>query len=62
MNFFLISRRFANKSPAKTIAKPINSIEVHGEWSEVVDPKGSGQTYWWNKKTNETTSLGLAFT
>ena len=27
-------------------------------WVEVPDPKGTSQSYWWNKKTNETTALG----
>lgn len=28
------------------------------EWNEILDPKGSGQVYYWNKNTNEVTALG----
>lgn len=27
-------------------------------WTRVQDPKGSGEAYWWNQRTNETTALG----
>eukprot|EP00401_Gymnodinium_catenatum_P055823 CAMPEP_0117589898 /NCGR_PEP_ID=MMETSP0784-20121206/70669_1 /TAXON_ID=39447 /ORGANISM="" /LENGTH=189 /DNA_ID=CAMNT_0005391433 /DNA_START=27 /DNA_END=594 /DNA_ORIENTATION=+ len=29
-----------------------------GAWTEVADPAGSGNTYWWNRATNETTRVG----
>ena len=33
-------------------------VAVKNPWTEVPDPKGSNLTYWWNKETNETTSVG----
>lgn len=27
-------------------------------WTRVMDPNGSGDAYWWNQRTNETTALG----
>ena len=32
--------------------------DADSPWQPVKDPAGSGQTYYWNKETNETTPLG----
>lgn len=53
-------RPFSTKSgrrvpPRKPIKKAIVSIE--DAWTEVKD-ESSGQSYWWNQETNETTQLG----
>lgn len=41
--------------PAPTTAPGAAEKEV---WQEVKDPNGSGQTYFWNPESNQTTALG----
>eukprot|EP00929_Paragymnodinium_shiwhaense_P025453 TRINITY_DN15392_c0_g1_i1.p2 TRINITY_DN15392_c0_g1~~TRINITY_DN15392_c0_g1_i1.p2 ORF type:complete len:143 (+),score=20.56 TRINITY_DN15392_c0_g1_i1:132-560(+) len=36
------------------------SSATENPWVEVKDPHGSGKTYWWNKLTNQTTTLGAS--
>ena len=59
--------------PIRPKNKPNQLIEIQDEkirkqlaalahnanpWTRVYDPKGSGEAYWWNQRTNETTALG----
>eukprot|EP00811_Abedinium_folium_P008298 NODE_17667_length_932_cov_2.366460.p1 GENE.NODE_17667_length_932_cov_2.366460~~NODE_17667_length_932_cov_2.366460.p1 ORF type:complete len:254 (+),score=77.63 NODE_17667_length_932_cov_2.366460:84-845(+) len=46
-------RNFARRVPGGDAPPPA----VEDLWKEVKDDK-SGQSYWWNKETNETTALG----
>ncbi|CAE7861663.1 unnamed protein product, partial [Symbiodinium necroappetens] len=56
-----VARRFARKIGA---AKPVAAsatkapTPIADDWQEVQDP--SGNSYWWNKRTNETTAVGAA--
>jgi hypothetical protein len=70
-NIPVIFKEFSSKSTRGRILKPLkknNNLEnipgpkteitsVEDSWTEVVD-KASGQTYFWNQQTNETTALG----
>ncbi|CAE7207337.1 unnamed protein product [Symbiodinium sp. CCMP2592] len=55
-----VARRFARKIGA---AKPVAAsatkapAPIADDWQEVQDASGS---YWWNKRTNETTAVGAA--
>ena len=59
---FATGRRLGRRPPISrggVPAPPPANISVVDKdpWSEVRDP-ASGQIYWWNKETNETTALG----
>lgn len=47
----------AAAQPASAAAPATRSKNAEEEWTEVVEEK-SGQTYYWNEKTGETTELG----
>lgn len=56
--------RLARRLPARGAIAPAAAAGTaqppavgQEDWTEVKDEKG-GQTYWWNKRTNETTPLG----
>jgi hypothetical protein len=65
----VISRDFSDSSKGKRTLKPLKRrpaspaapapapLAVHDAWTEVVD-KQSGQIYYWNTVTDETTPLG----
>lgn len=45
------------RKPISEAAPPPSEMTEYHAWSPVTD-KTSGQVYWWNKQTNETTALG----
>eukprot|EP00927_Polykrikos_kofoidii_P051406 TRINITY_DN45202_c0_g1_i1.p1 TRINITY_DN45202_c0_g1~~TRINITY_DN45202_c0_g1_i1.p1 ORF type:complete len:160 (+),score=14.54 TRINITY_DN45202_c0_g1_i1:82-561(+) len=47
----------ANRSVCRSVRRAAAGRNVD-PWTEVRDPNGSRQTYWWNKVTNQTTALG----
>lgn len=51
------ARRFARRVGAKPAAASNVPAPAVDDWQEVPD-NASGKSYWWNKKTNETTPLG----
>ena len=51
----LLKRSFTRNSTGLTLTTP--TAEKY-PWIEQTDPNGSGLTYYWNTKTNETTHLG----
>jgi hypothetical protein len=55
-----LSTRAGGRKPIKKSSKSppaqTTAIAVHEAWEEVKDT--SGQIYWWNTQTNETTQLG----
>ena len=53
-NIVYLSSRSGNRR--KTIVKSSNN-KIENVWTKVRD-EASGQYYWWNKQTNETTHLG----
>lgn len=51
------ARRFARRVGAKPAAASNVPAPAVDDWQEVPD-NASGKSYWWNKKTNETTPVG----
>ncbi|CAE7156581.1 unnamed protein product [Symbiodinium pilosum] len=55
---------FSRENPCGLPAKPAAAAATKApaptadDWHEVQDP--SGKSYWWNKRTNETTAVGAA--
>ena len=50
--------RFLSRYPRRSSPKPVKSAPtVEDAWTEVKDA-ATGQTYWWNTVTNQTTQLG----
>eukprot|EP00927_Polykrikos_kofoidii_P076553 TRINITY_DN73623_c0_g1_i1.p1 TRINITY_DN73623_c0_g1~~TRINITY_DN73623_c0_g1_i1.p1 ORF type:complete len:229 (+),score=53.80 TRINITY_DN73623_c0_g1_i1:78-764(+) len=47
----------ANSNNSLSAKAPQNTAD-NDAWTEVKDP-GSGQSYWWNETTNETTAIGM---
>eukprot|EP01041_Mallomonas_annulata_P007403 gene7403-15122_t len=58
IRFFSSKGTKTSRNQLTNRSTPNNEVEVSESWMEVMDPKGSGKSYWWNKKTNETTVLG----
>ncbi|CAJ1416171.1 unnamed protein product, partial [Effrenium voratum] len=53
------ARRLARRIPGTGKSAPAASslpAKTPDDWEEVQD--ATGKSYWWNKKTNETTALG----
>lgn len=51
------TRKGSSRRPTKTPPKPSAIKPVEDSWIEVVD-KPTGQIYYWNQRTDETTALG----
>jgi hypothetical protein len=52
--------RYLSNNQLSNVNSTNDLVHKDSEWTEMIDPKGSGQVYYWNKITNEVTALGEA--